>query len=142
MKRVKSRFPDHGKRIVLFEKQLLRSVEGDAMVGQAATDILCLFNDQRHRFLPRGFDQLSILAYQRIRKTVWMGDCSPSVFRQHRLLVWTLQKKGMFGFTDPLSPFGPRRPLLILSVTRPLTPTTLLSLTPISSPYPLLSELA
>lgn len=40
--------------------------------------------------------------------------------------------------TYPLSPFGPRRPLLTRSVARPLTPTTLPSLTPMSRPQPLL----
>lgn len=40
--------------------------------------------------------------------------------------------------TYPFMPFGPSRPLLTRSVARPLTPTTLPALTPMSRPQPLL----
>lgn len=40
----------------------------------------------------------------------------------------------------PLSPFGPRRPLFTRSETRPRTPTTRPSFTPMSRPQPLLNH--
>lgn len=41
-------------------------------------------------------------------------------------------------YAYPCSPFGPRRPLFTRSFALPLAPTTLPSLTPMSSPQPLL----
>jgi hypothetical protein len=43
--------------------------------------------------------------------------------------------------THPCKPFGPSRPLFTRSETRPRTPVTLPSLTPISIPHPLLKTL-
>src|SRR5437867_1925916 len=40
--------------------------------------------------------------------------------------------------SHPCNPFGPNLPLLTLSLALPLTPTTFPSLTPMSSPHPLL----
>ena len=52
----------HRQRVVLFEEQLPRAVEGDAVRRQAGGDLARLVDDARHGLVPRRRPQLAIVA--------------------------------------------------------------------------------
>jgi hypothetical protein len=78
MERVKTCLPDQGQGVVLLEKQLTRSIESDAVVGEMALELLGFGNDQIHGLIPRGSLQTSISSDQGILQTVRAMDGLPT----------------------------------------------------------------
>ena len=77
MQRVETGFSNKCQRVVLLQKELASSIEGYAVLSQALDDIFRLLNNQAHCFVPGGLLKNAVLAYQRVRKSVFVMNCLP-----------------------------------------------------------------